>query len=999
MHFRIAFLLFIMLPVFLSGQDYGYIQLSTEDGLPSNKVYQIIQDKKGYLWFATEGGVAKYDGYSFKNFSIRDGLPTNDVFLLSEDAYDRIWIQSTSNKIGYIRADSVHIIPNLEFDRYLHNIDISPNNVSFIVARNKTWQYISIDSADHFFDTDFSVKPYSVGSPDKYFLEFIQDSVLIYEKGKRIKKWHFSKSYKYFPSGNFFSSHGFFIFPDPTFEQLILFRPENLREYNIDLKSQFGDIPAFVRYQVMDSSIFIQTDIGLLKLDSNANLITKVIYPSFLGRSKTHQGFIDNEGGLWICTKGEGVYYLSNAGKSHGLIHLPDGNIPTAIKYSNEGLFIGDSNGTVYRCENDLLPKPVYTSDNLNHDETITCIDVLDSTLYFSNRNSGMFEYNLANNEIKNLNLDDKLTFDSAIVNYNASHGRSNRDEVLKQSGYDIRSFFINKTQQSIFYYSLFIYQYDIKNLFLRLLSSNVRRINTILQDSINNLWVATNQGLFKININGIATDSPENSFNGNATCLNMYNNNVLIAFESLGIYSYDHDQSGSMRRLFDMDGTLNELEIENDTLYAAGSKGIQVFLIERSENGNLSLESINHYGKKNGLNTLNVNQIELSDNLIYAATAKGIVILNKKPPQKSQTPLPIHINHILSNGKPIEPKTDTSFSYNQNEFEFHFTALSYESGMNTEYTYQLKNYDRLPKTNKSRVVYYSALSAGHYIFEVKAHNAYGKQSNTEVFSFTVKPAWWQLLWVRLSFLVGLGGLLYFILRLIIKRIKKQESAKIIMNRRFAELELSALQAQMNPHFLFNALASIQKLIISNQNDAAETYIGKMSMLLRMFLESSRHRFISLAEELNMVDIYVQLEQLRLKDKLDYAKYVSKDLDLGAVKIPATLLHIFVENAITHGLFHKESKGTLNIEIKSEEGNIICLIEDDGIGQVRANEIKKSAIHDQPSRGIQIIMEKVEALKKIRNYEIKIDIIDKIENDAPTGTLVSIKFPINTNDL
>lgn len=217
-------------------------------------------------------------------------------------------------------------------------------------------------------------------------------------------------------------------------------------------------------------------------------------------------------------------------------------------------------------------------------------------------------------------------------------------------------------------------------------------------------------------------------------------------------------------------------------------------------------------------------------------------------------------------------------------------------------------------------------------------------------------------------------------------------------NRARAELELRALQMQMNPHFVFNALNSIQSYVMNQDTLTANLYLSKFSRLIRLFLDSSRSKFIPLAEEIKLLTLYIELEKIRFESKFEFEITVDSMVN-RYIEIPTMILQPFIENAINHGLRYKHQKGLLSIRFYKEVGYLICKIEDDGVGRRNAEKIQGKSSKGYKSQGLKITTERLMTYNKINEANIVFSIKDRIENpDSPNdevGTLIEIRFPEN----
>jgi hypothetical protein len=246
---------------------------------------------------------------------------------------------------------------------------------------------------------------------------------------------------------------------------------------------------------------------------------------------------------------------------------------------------------------------------------------------------------------------------------------------------------------------------------------------------------------------------------------------------------------------------------------------------------------------------------------------------------------------------------------------------------------------------------------------------------------------------LRNSLIVGI--LLLFLLGIFVFRSfylkRKQQQAE--SEKKQSELEMQALRAQMNPHFIFNCLSSINRIIMKNENHTASDYLTRFSRLMRMVLINSRHQLISLEDELQMLRLYLDMERLRFKESFVYSIIFTNTIDEGAVQVPPLLLQPFCENAIWHGLMQKDSPGLLTVELSMVENVLNCVITDNGIGRERAQQIKSKTSQKEKSMGLKITTERLALLNREKGmktfYEIE-DLKDEMGNAA--GTRVNLKI-------
>ncbi|WP_341225968.1 histidine kinase [uncultured Arcticibacterium sp.] len=282
-------------------------------------------------------------------------------------------------------------------------------------------------------------------------------------------------------------------------------------------------------------------------------------------------------------------------------------------------------------------------------------------------------------------------------------------------------------------------------------------------------------------------------------------------------------------------------------------------------------------------------------------------------------------------------------------------------------------------------------LPAGTYEFQFMDVVSKTKTTKT-AFILIVNRPWYSTWWFWALGFVCLFTLLYGRE----KFLKSQEEEEKEQQKKIVDLELRTLQLQMNPHFIFNALNSIQSYVMSQDTVKANDYLTKFAHLIRMFLDSSRNKYISIDEEITLLQLYVEMENLRFENKFDYQINVDPNVD-KMIEIPTMVLQPFIENSINHGLRYKENKGFLEINFTDDANFITCTVIDDGVGRIKSKGIQVKSIKGYKSQGLKITQERLKTYNKINNSNIQFSIDNVLsENDsADVGTVVIIRFPKN----
>ena len=234
---------------------------------------------------------------------------------------------------------------------------------------------------------------------------------------------------------------------------------------------------------------------------------------------------------------------------------------------------------------------------------------------------------------------------------------------------------------------------------------------------------------------------------------------------------------------------------------------------------------------------------------------------------------------------------------------------------------------------------------------------------------------------------------------IILKRRNEKLKGEQIQNQlkqKASELEMQALRAQMNPHFIFNSLNSINRFILQNNKAQASEYLTKFSRLVRLILQNSQAPLISLESELEALQLYLELEELRFDHHFEFKINIDHEIDTEIIEVPPMIIQPYAENAIWHGLMHKEEKGHLLIQLSLEEDEILCCkITDDGVGRKKAAELKSKSASTHKSMGMRITAERIAILQQKKQLDSNILIKDLVFPDGnPAGTEVLIKIPI-----
>jgi hypothetical protein len=340
------------------------------------------------------------------------------------------------------------------------------------------------------------------------------------------------------------------------------------------------------------------------------------------------------------------------------------------------------------------------------------------------------------------------------------------------------------------------------------------------------------------------------------------------------------------------------------------------------------------------------------------------------------------------------------NFKANENNIEFSFNAIDFHSPQKIKYSWKLVGNDNdwIP-FNERNYVSYTNLPHGNYCLKVKAVNQSGEKSSIISYPFLIsKPYYLEWWFITIWTLIPLF-LVFWLVKWRTNKIIEKELEQSKNYIKLAESELKALRAQMNPHFMFNTLNSIQEIVLGNDDKTTRIYFSDFSKMMRMILENSTQRLITLEKEIDFLKLYLGFEKLRFNNKMELKLEVDEELESSFIKIPAMLLQPFIENAINHGLLHKEKEGKLLVKFEQidyqNEVFLKCTIEDNGIGRAAAKQFNNWKEKPHNSISTSLSKERIELLNAItEDKKFYLFIIDLMDGNESIGTKVEILISI-----
>lgn len=993
----------------VSAQQYSFINYSIENGLAQSQVQTIFQDDKGYVWLGTYGGLSRYDGKSFVNYSKEDGLLDNRINCIVESLDKKIYAATLGgiNKFDGKKFKSISLKPEL-----------SKNQVLSMAVDKSGNLWLCTDGAGV-----CRYNPSSLNTGTASFTYFNEKDGLVndYVRSVCIDKngnaWFGTRGGICFYDGKEFKTIDAAIDQPYNVSYIIKDKSENLwfctygeGVYKYNTSSAFKT--SFINYTLKDGLIHdwircaIQDNTGNFWFVSK-NGVSKFDGQRFLNFDKTNGLFYpnintvmqDNEGKVWFGTDGKGV--LKFTGETFVNYTMQDGLSSDIIMSVTE-----DSQGNLWFCtygngvsKQDPSKKGFtnYTTDNgLNGNTVWTSVADDQNNIWFGT-SDGVCKYD----GTRFITLEDSLPAKTVYSIYQDKKGNMWFGTTAGVSLYNGKSC------------TNFVYGKD-----------NIgKNIKSILEDDQHNMWFASSNGIFKYGPNGAGGKTFVNyttddglSDNNVVTILQDSRHNLWIG-TSNGITLYD----GKVFSRISIDEKYNSNNVNFmlldslQHLWIGTNNGI--YELNTQEYYTNKKTDFRHYTNFEGLKSLECNQnaaYEDHNGNLWFGTSEGALKYSSaqgKKVKESSEPL-THITGVRLFLQPtdwsgfsdsIDPVTglprNLSIDYKKKYLTFDYIGISLSNPSSVRYKFMLVGFDQewSPATDATFATY-SNLPSGKYTFEVIAcnkNNIWNKVPAT--FSFEIRPPFWLTWWFFVLCFVFIMTIIWLLYRWRVSSLKrKHHTQQLEYKSRLLVLEHQTLNASMNRHFVFNALNSIQYYINKENKTLASKYLGSFAKLIRKNLDSSFSTFVPLSEEIERLELYLELEHMRLENKFDYRIEIEGDIDTESIEIPPMMLQPYIENSIWHGILPMQKPGTIIITVKELGDAIMFSIEDNGIGIEASMEKKRLKGNHHISRGMEITNGRIDMLRAVTQSELTVKGPFDVKNEKgeTTGTRVEIVLPI-----
>ncbi|WP_305952713.1 histidine kinase [Emticicia oligotrophica] len=950
------FLLLILLSFGAMGQDPHFTSIDANQGLPNNSVYDIFQDKSGYIWVTTNDGLARYDGATFTSFkSSRQSLLSGSE--IKQDGLNRIWYQNFDGQLFYIDKDSL-----IQFD-YDNEKGYTPYTVTknhLFITTTKGIDVYELKSLQF-------LKSFELDQPNIFYLNKKDETIYFY-----LNQALFTIDSTLSITGNRItgSEEGVVYFSEIIDSKIFLFPrlKTDARALILNLQGQTlattTVAPQMIAQNLTltDNHIWINTSAGTYRLNEDYS------YTPFFQNENITCVIQDREKNYWFGSGNRGIKLVTNF-NNRAIIRSNESY--TKTKLIGDNIFATNSSNEIVELntKTGILKK----RKKLGQDREVY--------MFFKDEESG---YSYASSDYfyildpafkvkKTLELSVKAMCD-VDEKYLAFSASGISALILKENKDHIKSPWDNQA-------GLQKLQNGLKVIPLNK-SQRGKDIEYIA--SKNRIYLLTNKGLFSYS----PSEEKNILHNGNAIHarqIHVYENELIILKNDGTIWTLDHKNEFSLLPI-QTSSSITQCKVHGEYLFVLSQEKILCY--------NFKTKVI--YPVQIDLNSIEVQDICVKENDLFLAHSNGILKCDWTEKLSDLKEIYFDITKLSVNNKNYNPLVIHEFENDQNSIIIEYSLLHYNLSVLADEYYRINEGPWRLVQNGKRQIMASDLAPGNYTVEFKI----GNLLQPEKIQFRVLQPFWLRSWFIILVIIIAIAAVYLVDQWKIIRLQKKYNAlqeknellesNILLEQSLSKSMLTSIRAQMNPHFFYNALNTIHAYIFNNDKQKAGSYLVKFSKLTRMILEMSEREYVSLSEEIKSLQLYLDLEKMRFVSDFDF---IINEENLGnadVLEIPSMIVQPFVENAIKHGLHHKKEDRKLTLDFESEGDLLKIIIDDNGVGRERSRKLNEKR-KDHQSFSISAIDKRIELINHRRPNSIKVETLDKYNTSGmPLGTKVTI---------
>jgi len=939
------------------GQEPYAIPLNRAKGLPSVSVYQCYQDKAGVVWLASNVGITSYDGFHFQTFK-NEAQTAFSGSCIHEDPWGRIWYQ---NFDGY----------NYYYDRNTDELQAlaQKSSIGFLQYGITSKHFFHLSSAGiEIFDLKSlnPIKTIALNLEIPQHTTFTKENFYYVDADKIYKVDQDLKLTQSISPFNRLSTKLLFSLNQDTLVHVQKYNEENKLYFLSKNLKQLASISIpHIKHihtiNFIDDKIWISTPNGVYVFSKSGQLLHE--YYKNLSVSGVMK---DRQNNYWVSTTNQGIFIVPNL--QNKFLFGKD-KLPNKIVKVDEGQFVvATKKGEVFLVDQDfdVLQTLVHAPNNgeiyfLHFDEKSKTIS------YTSN---GFYQIDLSGKPLYSnaYAIKDILPIDDKYWAY----ASSNSSGFLEMKHAKNRSSHWDKI--------------TTKRLYQGIAEVLDNRARSLAFDSINKkLFFATNAGLFEVVKSG-KREIKKDGQTFYASKLLFYNEN-LFALSTKGSL-YQIDQKGHFEPM-NAQYDIEEYDIKYSALF-----GNHLIVATSSFVHQLDLKANEHRIFNVNVSSYDINDVLFEGNDLFLLINEGVIKTSmENDPSKYVRPI-FRINAFIAKDSIFDVGKSHKLSYSYDEVTVQYAILDFGNTVPLDLFYRIDDGDWQITSRNSRELNFPSLKPGNYKIEFKL----GDEILDDRIEFSLLGPWWKSVWF-ISLLILVALLIFSIFYWVrVKELSKRNKLleeNIRLEKNLRKSILTTIKSQMNPHFLYNALNTIQAYIYTNDKENAGKYLLKFSQLTRRVLEMSEKEKIDLTEEIATIQLYLDLEKARFEDDFSFHIDTRQIINSERIKIPPMLIQPYIENAIKHGLLHRNGNKQLVIQFIEMDDLLKVVVEDNGIGRKRSGELNQQRNKNHQSFSSDANAKRLEVLNYGKTNKLSVNFIDKKdENDLAIGTVVELFIPL-----
>jgi ligand-binding sensor domain-containing protein len=932
---KLAHFVFAVVFIF-TGITIGYSQYpecivyNNENGIPSDEVYSILQDHKGMIWIGCDAGLFKFDGVRYIQYRSRF-QNSKSISTLTASKSGRIYCVNFQDQLFYVDGDSLLEIPH------------TMRKISHIVADQKGRLYVNFRDGTSVLDAN-NRGWRRVNAADEFHssINVDKDNTILYlDPEGYIRYTHgVSKHVKVLKSNDHISS--FYTLVQHSNEIWILGRVKNVVYKFVGDKLQNQDFLNLRRLLenkkitrakfLSDGKLWIATYTGIIYYDTKTDE-GKILYPDI----SFSDMIVDREGNYWFTTLQAGVMKVPNLQVftwNRGNMYLNNEKV-NLISNNKTHIFFTTLNGTIGKLNTNTHQLTTFHTGHFSDIQSLD-YDSVTNKLYF-NINNNLFY------------LEDDVIRDMSFACGPLKSIKRIKDEYIILTSWNI----IAKNSA----------EYTIDNSWGRQLSYDKKH---------NHIWIASNSGILRLEHQAGVWRKAETYLNDfQILSIDLYTQDNLVyalAFDG-NIYRVgDNNYAENITKLPDnIQG--NRFKISDNRIYVATNKGVWFY--------DLRDKYWRHLNSMLGIALSNVHDLVILNKVLWLAGSRGLQNIRiqdiKEPPLAK-----VYLDNIDSY---INVQYDSTIVLKPE-------VSIYSANGNYKYAYKLNENGWIYYPSTIENIEISNIPSGDFEIKFKVVDHLGRDSENliSISGVSISP-FWKTIWFIVSVIFIILDLLFLVFYYLLSRQKRKLNRRNQLNIE----KLKAIRSQMNPHFIFNSLNSIQDLILQNKTVESYDYVVLFSDLVRDALVYSNEEFISISQEIVFLHNYLELEKLRFKDDFSFSIHSNV---LDEMEVPSLLIQPFVENAVLHGLLHKKGLKWVKINFELDNNRLMCIIEDNGIGRQQAEILQKRMGSNHLSFAMNAIQTRLELYSSLGDKTISSFLYqDILSGDEVKGTRIVITLP------